>query len=275
MAAGSISEAGDLANLDGRGSVFPVDGADDTLGGRCQRLEIHPTGPLWGEGTPAHAPRVLELELRLGARFPQESALCVAAGMAQERRSLRLAVRELAASRKRRRWCSLRLVRGGFATAVLRELIEAPPDADALPDAPAHPGDNSTYTAPVPAVRLPGGHKGQHGAGAAQDRVDRGLEHRPARTGAQPLAVDDPHAAHVLLEGVDEKKPQVVLRFEDREAVQIDLPLHAILATAQLAQHRRPAPAGDGTPAPRRLRPPGPQLPPPDSPAAPRRGRRA
>ena len=30
-------EAGDLANLDGRGSFFPVDAADDTLGGRCQR----------------------------------------------------------------------------------------------------------------------------------------------------------------------------------------------------------------------------------------------
>src|SRR6202140_3352670 len=69
-------EAGDLA---GRGSFFPGDGADDTLGGRCQRLEIHPTGPLWGDGTPATLARVLELELRLAARFPQESGLCVAA----------------------------------------------------------------------------------------------------------------------------------------------------------------------------------------------------
>jgi tRNA pseudouridine13 synthase len=138
-------EAGDLANLDGRGSVFPVDGADDTLGGRCQRLEIHPTGPLWGEGTPATLGRVLALELRLAAGFPQESALCVAAGMAQERRSLRLAVRELSSEPEAQAVVlKFRLVRGGFATAVLRELIEAPPDADALPDTPAQPGDNST-----------------------------------------------------------------------------------------------------------------------------------
>ena len=138
-------QAGDLANLDGRGSVFPVNDADDTLDGRCQRLEIHPTGPLWGEGTPATLARVLELELRLAARFVHESALCVAAGMAQERRSLRLAVRELACeSEAQAVVLKFRLVRGGFATAVLRELIEAPPDADAPPHALAHPADNST-----------------------------------------------------------------------------------------------------------------------------------
>ena len=129
-------ETGDLANLDGRGSFFPVDGADDTLGGRCQRLEIHPTGPLWGAGTPATRARVLELESRLAAGFAQQSALCVAAGMAQERRSLRLAVRELSSEREEQAVVlRFRLVRGGFATAVLRELIEAPPDADAPPEA--------------------------------------------------------------------------------------------------------------------------------------------
>ena len=129
-------ETGDLANLDGRGSFFPVDGADDTLGGRCQRLEIHPTGPLWGAGTPATRGRVLELESRLAGAFAQESAVCVAAGMAQERRSLRLAVRELGSEREAQAVVlRFRLVRGGFATAVLRELIEAPPDVDAPPEA--------------------------------------------------------------------------------------------------------------------------------------------
>ena len=132
-------EAGDLANLDARGSFFPVEGADDTLEGRCRRLEIHPTGPLWGQGSPQTRARVLELEVGIPARFPQESALCVAAGMAQERRSLRLAVRELSSEPEAQAVVlKFRLVRGGFATAVLRELIEAPPDA------PAHPADNST-----------------------------------------------------------------------------------------------------------------------------------
>ena len=138
-------EAGDLANLDGRGSFFPVDGADDTLGGRCQRLEIHPTGPLWGAGPPATLARVLELELRLAAALAQHSALCVAAGMAQERRSLRLAVRELSSEPEAQAVVlRFRLVRGGFATAVLRELIEATSDAGPPPHAAeAHP-DSST-----------------------------------------------------------------------------------------------------------------------------------
>ena len=129
-------EAGDLANLDARGSFFPVEGADDTLEGRCRQLEIHPTGPLWGQGSPQTRARVLELEVGIPARFPQESALCVAAGMAQERRSLRLAVRELSSEPEAQAVVlKFRLARGGFATAVLRELIEAPPGAQMPPDA--------------------------------------------------------------------------------------------------------------------------------------------
>jgi tRNA pseudouridine13 synthase len=83
---------------------------------------------MWGAGTPTTLARVLELETRVGAHFAQESRLCAAAGMAQERRSLRLAVRELE-SEPEPDACVLRfrLARGSFATAVLRELI-----ADAL-----------------------------------------------------------------------------------------------------------------------------------------------
>ena len=115
---------GDLANLDGRGSLFAADAADLTLAGRCGRLEIHPTGPMWGVGSPATRARVLELESRVGARFGQESGLCVAAGMVQERRSLRLAVRGLeCAPEPESLVLRFRLARGCFATAVLRELI--------------------------------------------------------------------------------------------------------------------------------------------------------
>lgn len=124
---------GDLANLDGRGSVFAFDATDSTLTERCERLEIHPTGPMWGEGSPTTLARVLELETRVGAQFREESQLCVAAGMAQERRSLRLAVRELQ-SEPESEACVLRfrLARGSFATAVLRELIaDVPVTGDA------------------------------------------------------------------------------------------------------------------------------------------------
>jgi tRNA pseudouridine13 synthase len=125
--------AGDLANLDGRGSFFAVDSATAVLDERARALSIHPTGPLWGEGSPATAATVRELEERSGAAYPQEAALCVAAGMQQERRSLRLAVHELnCVAEETAVLLSFRLARGCYATAVLREMIEvAGPIADA------------------------------------------------------------------------------------------------------------------------------------------------
>jgi tRNA pseudouridine13 synthase len=126
--AGSWGElrCGDLANLDGRGSVFAVDHLDSELAGRCERLEIHPTGPLWGGGAPATRAAVHELESYVAARFPAECAQCAAAGMRQERRSLRLRVQELSSfAEPQAVVLRFRLGRGCFATAVLRELIAA------------------------------------------------------------------------------------------------------------------------------------------------------
>jgi tRNA pseudouridine13 synthase len=119
-------QTGDLANLDGRGSVFRVEAPDTELAERCRRLEIHPSGPLWGEGSPPSAAAVLELEETIAARYPQAAAACVAARMAQERRSLRLAIHELRCEIEPRAvHLHFRLARGGFATSVLTELIES------------------------------------------------------------------------------------------------------------------------------------------------------
>jgi tRNA pseudouridine13 synthase len=117
-------QEGDIANLDGRGSVFPVDSIDSTLMTRCEGLDIHPTGPLWGRGTLATQGPIGELETRVAAEFQQACSLVVDAGMEQERRALRLVVRDLA-------WDSepntivlrFRLTRGSFATTVLREIV--------------------------------------------------------------------------------------------------------------------------------------------------------
>src|SRR5487761_195926 len=67
VAAGSWErlEAGDLANLDGRGSHFRVETVDEELAARGARLDIHPTGPMWGRGAPPGGGRVLELEQRV------------------------------------------------------------------------------------------------------------------------------------------------------------------------------------------------------------------
>lgn len=118
--------AGDLAMLEGRGGHFPVDEPDPTLLERCARLEIHPSGPLWGRGAPPSRGRVLELEERIAAEHPAACALVTEAGMEQERRSLRLAVRELSWRREAPQEVVLRfeLARGAYATVVLGEVFE-------------------------------------------------------------------------------------------------------------------------------------------------------
>jgi tRNA pseudouridine13 synthase len=118
-------EVGDVANLDARGSVFAVDQMDETLQERSRRLDIHPTGPMWGRGVPLSKRRVLELESRAAAQFAPASELVETAGMGQERRSLRLAVRDLEWTRDSDAvvlgfW----LARGSFATTVLREVCD-------------------------------------------------------------------------------------------------------------------------------------------------------
>lgn len=118
-------EEGDVANLDGRGSVFAVDPIDDTLRERCRQLDIHPTGPMWGRGQPITRGRILELETRVAQQLSPASALVQEAGMDQERRSLRLTVRELTWSREADGVVvRFRLTRGSFATTVLSEVFE-------------------------------------------------------------------------------------------------------------------------------------------------------
>lgn len=118
-------EAGDVANLDGRGSVFAVEPEDPSLLERCRRLELHPTGPLWGRGSLASGHRIHSLELAVSARFSQACALAEQAGMEQERRALRLAVRDLQWQRDPAGIViRFRLTRAGFATTVLREIVD-------------------------------------------------------------------------------------------------------------------------------------------------------
>jgi tRNA pseudouridine13 synthase len=121
-------QAGDLANLDARGSIFPVTVADEDLLTRTTAQELHPTGPLWGSGTPATDGMVRQLEDEVTAQFPTVLEGLRSVRMENARRPLRLAVRDL-------QWqfesadvlrVSFMLRAGGYATTVLRELIDAP-----------------------------------------------------------------------------------------------------------------------------------------------------
>ena len=117
---------GEVWMLDGSQSVFGPEAADAALAERAARLDIHPTGPLWGRG---------ELRTTAAARALEEAALAPfddlrtgleAAGLKQERRALRVRVQDLAW-----RWLpgeglalDFVLPPGAYATGLLAELGE-------------------------------------------------------------------------------------------------------------------------------------------------------
>lgn len=118
--------AGDVVNLDGTGSVFDIDAPDEELVRRCAEMDIHPAGPLCGDGTPeAGLPSGREnwLEaLRRGRVKPAS-------------RSFRLRVGDFAwSSATDSLQLEFALGRGAFATTVLREIA-------GVTDASHRPGD--------------------------------------------------------------------------------------------------------------------------------------
>jgi tRNA pseudouridine13 synthase len=119
-------QVGDLANLDARGSIFPVEALDDDLRARTASLELHPTGPMWGSGAVATGADVRALEDAVAAEYPTVLAGLASERMSASRRALRIAVRDLhwekeAADVLR---VSFLLRSGGYATTVLRELLD-------------------------------------------------------------------------------------------------------------------------------------------------------
>ncbi|HTU68528.1 MAG TPA: tRNA pseudouridine(13) synthase TruD [Steroidobacteraceae bacterium] len=118
--------AGDVANLDGRGSVFAVDAVDGDLAARVAALDVHPTAPLVGEGESLATGDVRALEESVAARFPEALAVIASERMNAERRAMRLRVgalhSEYSGDVLRLRF---ELAAGSFATTVLREIIAA------------------------------------------------------------------------------------------------------------------------------------------------------
>lgn len=120
-------EAGDVANLDGKGSVFDVPAMDEALAVRVTALDVHPTGPLWGAGVSRVAGRIAGLEAAVGTRFAPVCEALVTEGVAMTRRPLRVAVRELEhAFEGDALVLRFYLTAGSFATTVLREILEVP-----------------------------------------------------------------------------------------------------------------------------------------------------
>jgi tRNA pseudouridine13 synthase len=116
--------AGEAAVLDGSRSFFPVNDLDATLRGRCESLDLHPSGPLHGRGESPARDRAAALEQEVLAQECALASLLEAQGLAHDRRALRVAVRSLAwRIEPRVVELDFELPRGAFATAVLHELL--------------------------------------------------------------------------------------------------------------------------------------------------------
>jgi len=93
---------------------------------RLSILDLHPTGPLWGEGPSPAAGETLQREQRLAADHAILANWLALAGMKQERRMLRLPIAKLAWHYPEPDVLQLAFVlpAGCFATVVVRELVE-------------------------------------------------------------------------------------------------------------------------------------------------------
>jgi tRNA pseudouridine13 synthase len=116
---------GEIASLSGNSSVFRVSSVDDELARRCREGDIHPSGPMCGEGVMQPEGESASIEQRvLGTLAPLPERL--AAVVAAERRALVLRPTALA-------WniggaeleLSFELTRGAYATSLLREAVSA------------------------------------------------------------------------------------------------------------------------------------------------------
>ena len=118
---------GEVFNLDGTASQFYEDTVDATLHARLARLDIHPTGPMWGKGPLESQHDVATLEQAVADNMPRVVDGLITAGLTSSRRALRLRLREPSfVVTMQGATLEFSLVKGAFATSVLRELIDAP-----------------------------------------------------------------------------------------------------------------------------------------------------
>lgn len=122
------AQAGDLLAFTDSRSFFPA-GEQECSDPRLAILDLHPTGPLWGEGPSPTQGATAQLEQRVGEA---DAALCQwlsRAGMSHERRILRLPIGELTWHYPEPDILQLQFVlpAGCFATVVVRELVDLMP----------------------------------------------------------------------------------------------------------------------------------------------------
>nr|WP_298410374.1 tRNA pseudouridine(13) synthase TruD [uncultured Halomonas sp.] len=119
--------AGDVLMLDGSASQFVAEENDEALIERALRLDLHPTGVLWGAGSSLAQHQAARYEQQLGDKHADLCKGLEDAGVRLARRALRIAPGAPTMSRgEGNLTLCFELPRGAFATAVLRELIYHP-----------------------------------------------------------------------------------------------------------------------------------------------------
>ncbi len=115
---------GEIWSLAGSRSWFGPEPFTDVLAERLARADIHPSGPLWGQGEPPTQSEAGALERRIAAASSDLAEGIAAARMDQERRPLRLIPKDM-----KWRWLdddvlelTFELPAGAYATVVVREL---------------------------------------------------------------------------------------------------------------------------------------------------------
>ena len=122
------AQVGDLLAFTDSRSFFKA-GEDECSDPRLAILDLHPTGPLWGEGESPAGGAAQILEGGLAAGEPALTAWLAKAGMAHERRILRLPIADLTWHYPEPEILQLQFVlpAGCFATAVVREVVDLLP----------------------------------------------------------------------------------------------------------------------------------------------------
>jgi tRNA pseudouridine13 synthase len=118
---------GDVAMLDGTASQFGVETPDAELEARALRLDLHPTGVLWGVGDSLATGEAARYESAVAERHATLCRGLEQAGVRMARRALRMRLDQPRLTREQDgARLDFQLPRGSFATAVLRELIAHP-----------------------------------------------------------------------------------------------------------------------------------------------------
>ncbi|WJW76605.1 tRNA pseudouridine(13) synthase TruD [Thiohalobacter sp. IOR34] len=116
---------GDVLQLDRRRGRFRIEAVDEETRGRCERLEIHPTGPLCGRGPVEVEAEALALEQAALAGREDWIRGLERLGLEADRRALRVRIAglvwEWAAADEL--WLGFELPAGSYATVLLEQLF--------------------------------------------------------------------------------------------------------------------------------------------------------